>query len=104
MSEAEKTESAAATTTTGSLLDEILAETKIKTSEDAYEITKRGVQAFITQMLAPSKSAEKVDKAAVDVMIADIDRRISAQLNEIMHHPDLQKLESAWRGLKFLID
>jgi type VI secretion system protein ImpC len=104
MSEAEKTESAAATTTTGSLLDEILAETKIKTSEDAYEITKRGVQAFITQMLAPSKSAEKVDKAAVDVMIADIDRRISAQLNEIMHNPEVQKLESAWRGLKFLID
>jgi type VI secretion system protein ImpC len=104
MSEAEKSESAAAATTTGSLLDEILAETKIKVSEDAYEITKRGVQAFITQMLAPSKSAEKVDKAAVDVMIADIDRRISAQLNEIMHHPDVQKLESTWRGLKFLID
>src|SRR4029078_10368542 len=102
MSEAEKAEAQAATTTSGSLLDEILAETKIKPTEDAYDIAKRGVQAFITQMLAPAKSAEKVDKTAVDVMIADIDRRISAQLNEIMHHPDVQKLESTWRGLKFL--
>jgi type VI secretion system protein ImpC len=105
MSEAEKTESQAATTTTGgSLLEEILAETKINKSDDAYSIAKQGVQAFITQMLAPSKAQERVEKAAVDVMIADIDRRISAQVNEILHHPDLQKLESAWRGLKFLID
>ncbi len=106
MSEEAKTEGgeAAAATTSGNLLDEILAETKIKPSDDAYQIAKAGVQAFITQMLAPTKSAEKVDKAAVDVMIADIDRRISAQLNEILHNPELQKLESAWRGLKFLID
>ena len=105
MAEAEKTESqAAAATTGGSLLEEILAETKIKPSDDAYEIAKRGVQAFITQMLAPAHAAERVDKAAVDALIADVDRRITAQVNEILHHPDLQKMESAWRGLKFLID
>jgi len=106
MSEAEEKSAgqAATTTTGGNLLDEILAETKIKPTEDAYAIAKQGVQAFITQMLEPSKSQERVEKAAVDVMIADIDRRITAQLNEILHHPELQKLESAWRGLKFLID
>jgi len=106
MSEAEEKSAgqAATSTTGGNLLDEILAETKIKPTEDAYAIAKQGVQAFITQMLEPSKSQERVEKAAVDVMIADIDRRITAQLNEILHHPELQKLESAWRGLKFLID
>jgi type VI secretion system protein ImpC len=100
----EQKDAAAATATSGSLLDDILAETKIKPTDDAYDIAKRGVQAFITQMLGAAHTAERVDKAAVDAMIADIDRRISAQLNEILHHPDFQKLESGWRGLKFLID
>jgi type VI secretion system protein ImpC len=104
MSTAEKTDSAAAATTGGSLLEDILAESKLKPSEDAYDITRRGVQAFITQMLAPAHNAERVDKTAIDAMVADVDRRISAQLNEILHHPDFQKLESAWRGLKFLVD
>ena len=31
-------------------------------------------------------------------------QRLSAQVNEILHHPKVQTLESAWRGLKFLID
>ena len=88
----------------GSLLDEILSETKIKPSDEGYEVARRGVQAFIAEMLAPSKSKEKIDKAAVDAMIAEIDKRLSAQVNVILHHPALQKLESAWRGLKFQID
>jgi type VI secretion system protein ImpC len=104
MSDAEKETQGAAATTTGTLLDEILAESKLKPSEDAYEITRRGVQAFITQMLAPTKANERVDKSAIDAMVSDIDRRISAQLNEILHHPDFQKLEAAWRGLKFTVD
>jgi type VI secretion system protein ImpC len=55
-------------------------------------------------MLAPGRSAERVDKALVDAMIAEVDQRLSAQVNEILHHPKVQALESAWRGLKFLID
>ena len=38
------------------------------------------------------------------VRIAQIDHLLSKQLNEIMHHPDFQKLEGAWRGLKYLTD
>jgi len=87
-----------------SLLDEILKETKLKPTDDGYEVAKRGVQAFITELLAPARAQEKIDKAVVDVMVSEIDKRISAQLNEILHKPELQKLESAWRGLKFLVD
>jgi len=39
----------------------------------------------------------------INARIAQIDRIISAQLNEIMHHPDLQKLEGSWRGLDYLV-
>jgi len=104
MSTEAKTDTQAGATTAGSLLDDILSESKLKPSEDAYEITRRGVQAFISQMLAPTREGERVDKTAIDAMVADVDRRISAQLNEILHHPDFQKLESAWRGLKFMVD
>jgi len=40
----------------------------------------------------------------ISLLMADIDRQISAQLNEIMHHPDFQKLEARWRGLHYLVD
>jgi len=62
------------------------------------------VQAFITEMLGAQHGKERIDKALVDAMVADIDRRMSAQLNAIMHNTEFQKLESAWRGLKFLVD
>jgi type VI secretion system protein ImpC len=39
-------------------------------------------------MLAPSRKGERVDKAVVDAMIAEIDQRMSAQINAILHHPD----------------
>jgi len=45
-----------------------------------------------------------IDRAALDLFIVECDRRIAAQLDEVLHHPDFQRLESAWRGLKFLVD
>jgi type VI secretion system protein ImpC len=96
--------SGGAATTEGSLLDEILSETKLTPSDEGYEVAKRGVQAFITELLAPAHAQEKVDKAFADALIAEIDQKLSKQLDEILHNPAFQKLESAWRGLKFTID
>jgi len=87
-----------------SLLDEILSEAKLKPKDEGYDVAKRGVQAFITEMLAPNRSEERVDKALVDAMIAEIDKRMSSQVNEILHATEFQKLESSWRSLKFLVD
>lgn len=97
-------EAAQTTDAAPSLLDEILAETKLKPSDDGYDVARQGVEAFIADLLAPGRMAEKADRAVVDRMIAEIDKRLSAQVNEILHHPQVQALESAWRGLKFLID
>ena len=105
MSTEQKTEGAEATTEEGSLLDQILAESKIKPSSEGYEVAQRGVQAFIAEMITSGKAeGKKIDKTLVDAMIAEIDQRMSSQINEILHHPELQKLESAWRGLKYVID
>ncbi len=40
---------------------------------------------------------------AVKYWVAQIDQRLSAQLNEVIHHPDFQRLEAAWRGLAYLV-
>ncbi|MBN2194443.1 MAG: type VI secretion system contractile sheath large subunit [Polyangiaceae bacterium] len=92
------------TTAEGSLLDEILAETKLTPKDDGYDIARRGVQAFIAELLTPKRADERIDKALIDQMIAEIDTRLSAQLDEILHAPEVQKLESAWRTLKFCIE
>lgn len=97
-------DSAEAQTAQGSLLDELLVEAKIAPTEDSYDVAKAGVSAFIAEMLTPERKGERVDKAAVDAMIAEIDAKISAQVNEILHHQEFQQLESAWRGLKYLVD
>ena len=88
----------------GSLLDEILGATEMKPSDDGYDVAKKGVHAFITELLAPTHQGAKIDKAIVDGMIVEIDKKLSKQLDAIMHQPAFQKLESAWRGLKFVVD
>ncbi|MFV3126340.1 type VI secretion system contractile sheath large subunit [Niveispirillum sp. KHB5.9] len=39
----------------------------------------------------------------IRTMIADIDARLSSQVNEIIHHPEFQSMERAWRGLHYLV-
>lgn len=91
-------------TTDGSLLDQILQETRMAPEDDGYDVAKQGVAALISELMKPSRSDEKVNNSAVDQMIAEIDRKMSSQLNSIMHEESFQKLESAWRGLKFVVD
>lgn len=41
---------------------------------------------------------------SIQSMIAELDRKLSEQINQIIHHPDFQALESAWRGLSHLVN
>lgn len=88
----------------GSLLDQIVAQTRMRPSDDGYDVAKRGVGAFIAELLRPENNEERVNKNLIDRMIDELDSKLSAQMDEIIHHPDLQKVESAWRGLKLLVD
>ncbi|MBN1981763.1 MAG: type VI secretion system contractile sheath large subunit [Chitinivibrionales bacterium] len=59
---------------------------------------------FIESIAQTGQPIDKIDKVVLDSQIAEIDRKISEQLDEIIHHPEFQKIESTWRSLKFLID
>ena len=87
-----------------SVLDSIIAQTRLTPEDEAYDIAKRGVSAFIAELLKPDNAQEPVKKALVDRMIAEIDAKLSKQIDEILHHPEFQALEAAWRGLRLLVD
>jgi type VI secretion system protein ImpC len=88
-----------------SLLDQIMAKSNLVPRDEGYDIARKGVSAFIAELLESRDSSEEpINKQRVDRMITEIDRRLSAQMDEILHHPELQSLESTWRGLKLLVD
>ena len=86
------------------LLEQIMAQTRIEPTHEGYAVAERGVAAFIGEILKSDEREQQVNKQLVDQMIAEIDRKISHQMDAILHHKPLQELESAWRGLKLLVD
>ena len=40
----------------------------------------------------------------ITAIIAEIDAKLTSQINAIMHHEDFRKLEGAWRGLHHLVN
>ena len=105
MSQTESSSALGATVLEGSsLLDQVLDQSRLKQSDEGYDTTRKGVAAFVAEMLKPNRQGEKLNSNAVDSMIADLDRRLSAQIDQILHASAFQSMESAWRGLKYLID
>ena len=80
-----------------------------RTVETAGEQSKGAMMAaalrvFLAEIARSADPVERIDKVLVDSLIADIDGRISRQLDEILHHETFQAVESTWRGLKLLVD
>jgi type VI secretion system protein ImpC len=55
-------------------------------------------------MQADTGAPIHVDPLRLDHDLATIDRLLGSQIDTILHHPVFQTLESAWRGLQFLVD
>ncbi|MGO2345782.1 MAG: type VI secretion system contractile sheath large subunit, partial [Providencia sp.] len=62
------------------------------------------VQVFLDRLKSSGQKVERLDRNLLDHHIAELDKQISQQLDEVMHHADFQKVESTWRGLRFLVD
>jgi len=85
------------------LLDSIIDESHVATNETEHSHTKHLINELVDQVLAGSVTVSKDLAASIDMRVAELDKLISDQLNAIMHHADFQKLESSWRGLKYLV-
>lgn len=42
--------------------------------------------------------------STINAIIAEIDAKLTEQVNQILHHEELQKLEGSWRGLHHLVN
>jgi type VI secretion system protein ImpC len=105
MSEAQqaRAEADVVTQEEGGLLDQIISETRIGRDEDQRAQSRQQIATLVEEVMQGAITVSKDIEAMINARIADIDELLSRQLNEIMHHPDLQKLEGSWRGLHYLV-
>src|SRR5579883_824274 len=87
-----------------SLLDQIVAQGRFNRDAATLERGRDMVKEFVSQVLEGHMTLTRDAEASIQARIAQIDRLISLQLNEVMHYPAFQKLEGTWRGLKYLLD
>ena len=85
------------------LLDRIVAEGRMARQKEQETYAKGLVGEFATQILEENMPVRSDTIDMLQRRIADIDAKISEQLNEIMHHEDFQRLEASWRGLRYLV-
>ncbi|MCQ4167279.1 type VI secretion system contractile sheath large subunit [Tahibacter harae] len=78
-------------------------EFKPKTDE-AKEAVQVAVRTLAEQALSNTVTIGADSYKAIEAIIAEIDRKMSEQINAIIHHADYQQLESAWRGLHYLVN
>ncbi|ATV17725.1 type VI secretion system contractile sheath large subunit [Pseudomonas syringae] len=90
-------------TQTLTLLDKIIAEGRMAHDDSQQGYDRDMLAEFATQVLDEGMAIDKDTVAMINERIGKIDSLISDQLNEILHHEDVQKLEASWRGLHALV-
>jgi type VI secretion system protein ImpC len=73
------------------------------TSDRAQEAVESAVRTLAAQALENAAVISDDVLKSIESIIAEIDKKLSEQINLVMHHADFQKLEGAWRGLHHLV-
>ena len=76
---------------------------KLKDEEQSERVSG-AVKTLAAVALEQTKLISSDVVTTIEAMIAEIDKKLSQQINAIMHHADFQKLEGAWRGLNYLVN
>src|SRR5580698_2613478 len=90
---------AAETTESASFLDQVVAATKQTTPDQTQDLVKN----LLEQAMAGTVTFDKNLTRTFDRAVAAIDRKLSDQLNAVMHDPKFLQLEGSWRGLHHLV-
>ncbi len=73
-------------------------------TDRAKEAVETAVKTLAAQALADTSVISDDAIKSIEAIIAEIDKKMTEQVNLIIHHPSFQQLESAWRGLHYLIN
>ncbi len=93
---------AAAGTTELGLLDDIVAKSKVAKTTTEHNRAKDIIGELVKEVLQGTVVVSDNLSATLDARVAELDELISAQLSEVMHGAEFQKLEASWRGLHYL--
>ena len=85
-----------------SLLDQIVAQSKVAKSTTEHERAKDIIAELVQEVMKGSVVMSPNLCATLDSRVAQLDVLISEQLSSVMHAPEFQQLESSWRGLHYL--
>ena len=85
------------------ILDQIINETRIGKNDWEREQSRRQMTTLVEGVMNGTIRRSNDLEGMINARIADIDKVLSAQLNVIMHAPEFQKLEGAWRGLHYFV-
>src|SRR5579864_1397912 len=73
-------------------------------SDKAKEAVETAVRTLAEQALRDTAVISGDVLATIEALIAQIDRKLTDQVNQIIHSEEFQKVESAWRGLHYLVN
>ncbi|MCC6419896.1 MAG: type VI secretion system contractile sheath large subunit [Gemmataceae bacterium] len=107
MSAAEQAQAAAAATTTtedagSKWLEDAIKTTRPRTDQESQR-TRNYLEEYVRHLIQPGMVVSKDAEANIKYWIKEIDKKLTDQLNAVMHHEDFQKLEGTWRGLHYLV-
>ena len=72
-------------------------------TEEAKSAVTNAVATLAQQALQNVVTISDDTYQTIEAIIAELDRKLSEQINLILHHEEFQKLEGAWRGLHHLV-
>jgi type VI secretion system protein ImpC len=87
----------------GDLLHGIVIGSGMGRTPDGYERGKDLIVTFIDRVLGKEDLVSENVINSIDETIAELDKLLSEQMNEILHAAEFQKLEGSWRGLHHLV-
>ena len=73
-------------------------------SDQAKTAVESAVKTLAEQALANTALISDDALRSIESIIAEIDQKLTEQVNHILHHADFQQMESAWRGLHYLVN
>lgn len=85
------------------LLEKIIQDGKMARDESQQAYARDLISEYVNQILEGGMTVANDTVASIEAQVARIDELLTAQMNEILHHEEFQRLEASWRGLHFLV-
>jgi len=73
-------------------------------TDEAKAAVEQAVRTLAEQALSQTQLIGSDVVKSISAIIAELDRKLSEQINLILHHSDFQQLEGAWRGLHYVVN